>query len=255
GQRQRVALGRAIVRDPSVFLLDEPLSNLDAKLRVEMRAEIIRLQKQLETTLVYVTHDQVEAMSMADRIAIIHKGRIQQIGSPFEVYTYPNNLFVAGFIGSPSMNFMSGKVSNGSVVAVEFAGGKLKLTGKRAEAAKKFLESGKNEITFGIRPEHLFVGYNENETATSLTEQDEKYEKAIQSSENVVTTGEVFVVEHLGAGTYVTLEIGEKRTRVGVMVDGYFDTKIGDTLYVRFYDPYSHLFDAETEDSLLNLIK
>ncbi len=251
GQRQRVALGRAIVRDPSVFLLDEPLSNLDAKLRVEMRAEIIRLQKRLETTLVYVTHDQVEAMSMADRIAIIHQGIIQQIGTPFEVYNYPNNLFVAGFIGSPSMNFMAGKVAqDGSSVYVEFGGGKLKLTGKRAEAAQKYLESGKSEVTFGIRPEHLFVGYQEAEAVTTLA-----YEKPTKDSESVVKAAEVFVVEHLGAGTYVTLEIGEKLERIGVMVDGYFDTKIGDTLYIRFYEPSCHLFDVDTEEALLNLLK
>ncbi|MFX1250871.1 MAG: ABC transporter ATP-binding protein [Promethearchaeota archaeon] len=256
GQRQRVALGRAIVRDPSVFLLDEPLSNLDAKLRVEMRAEIIRLQKHLETTLVYVTHDQVEAMSMADRIAIINKGIIQQIGTPFDVYNYPSNLFVAGFIGSPSMNFMSGRISqDGSSISVQFGGGKLKLTRKRAEAGKKYLEMGKSQVTFGVRPEHLFIGYQEAETVTTLAEQDIKYEKPTKDSENVVMKGEVFVVEHLGAGTYVTLEIGEKRERVGVMVDGYFDTKIGDTLYVRFYEPSCHLFDIDTEETLLNLLE
>ncbi|MFW9994043.1 MAG: ABC transporter ATP-binding protein [Candidatus Odinarchaeota archaeon] len=254
GQRQRVALGRAIVRNPSVFLLDEPLSNLDAKLRVEMRAEIIRLQKQLETTLVYVTHDQVEAMSMADRIAIINKGRIQQLGSPFDVYNYPDNVFVAGFIGSPSMNFLPGKiVQEGSSVFVDFALGKLKLAKKRAEAAQAYLKMNKSDVIVGVRPEHLFLGHTEAETETLEIEEDEMYERAFKSSENVVTKGEVFVVEHLGAGTYTTLEVGGQR--IGVMVDGYLDTRIGNELYLRAYDPMIHLFDNETNESILLLLK
>ena len=261
GQRQRVALGRAIVRNPSVFLLDEPLSNLDAKLRVEMRAEIIRLQKTLETTLCYVTHDQVEAMSMADRIAIINKGRIQQVGTPFEVYNFPGNRFVGGFIGSPSMNFMSGMISqDGSDYYLDFAGGNLKLTGNRADAAKEFMNKCKAEnreikVIVGFRPEHLLTAVNEDDTriSSAVTSLDERLDSPTASSENVIEQGTVFVVEHLGAGTYVTLEL--EKERVGIMVDGYFVARINDTLYVRFYEPYVHLFDAETEENILTLLK
>ncbi|MHA1448976.1 MAG: ABC transporter ATP-binding protein [Candidatus Hodarchaeales archaeon] len=253
GQRQRVALGRAIVRNPSVFLLDEPLSNLDAKLRVEMRAEIIRLQKQLETTLIYVTHDQVEAMSMADRIAIINKGQIQQVGTPFEVYNFPANVFVAGFIGSPSMNLIPGKVvRENDTIYVDFVIGKLKLTGKRKSAAEVFIKSNKSNIIVGIRPEHLFIGYRESDTETPDVTIDDKYERPIKSSESTVGSGKVFVVEHLGAGTYTTVEIDSHR--IGVMVDGYFEVKIGDDLFIRAYEPSVHLFDAETKESLLKLI-
>src|SRR5205814_10454776 len=113
GQRQRVAMGRAIVRDPKAFLMDEPLSNLDAKLRVQMRAEVARLQDRLSTTMVYVTHDQTEAMTLGDRVAIMRAGQLQQVASPMELYNHPNNLFVAGFIGSPSMNFLPGRIHDG----------------------------------------------------------------------------------------------------------------------------------------------
>ena len=152
GQRQRVALGRAIVRDAKVFLMDEPLSNLDAKLRVAMRAEIAKLHRRLETTTIYVTHDQTEAMTMADRIVIMKDGFVQQIGSPQEVYNTPNNVFVAGFIGSPAMNFFNvtlqdGVISNGKGLSLQLP-----------EAKRKLLEdkgyNGK-ELIFGIRPEDI----------------------------------------------------------------------------------------------------
>jgi len=274
GQRQRVALGRAIVRNPSVFLLDEPLSNLDAKLRVEMRAEIIRLQKTLETTMCYVTHDQVEAMSMADRIAVIHKGSIQQVGTPFELYNYPVNVFVGGFIGSPSMNFLKGQIiAEGQEVYLQFVGGKLRLTGIRKAAASKYLEkcqsiNRKPDVIVGIRPEHLLTGYNEAHTKVSTTieqAKEEKVEVPTTISESVVKEGSVFVVEHLGAGTFVTIipvekytkkavVIDEEQERCCVMVDGFLDTKLDELLYVRFYEPRIHLFDSETEETLLNLV-
>ncbi len=146
GQRQRVAMGRAIVRKPQVFLFDEPLSNLDAKLRVAMRTEIKALHQRLKTTSVYVTHDQIEAMTMADRIVVMNAGKVEQIGSPLELYDNPANLFVAGFIGSPAMNFLPGKV-NGQGVSV----------GKGIQLAKSHrLESGR-EVLIGVRPEHLAV--------------------------------------------------------------------------------------------------
>ncbi len=147
GQRQRVAMGRAIVRKPQVFLFDEPLSNLDAKLRVEMRTEIKALHQRLKTTSVYVTHDQIEAMTMADKIVVMNAGRVEQIGSPLELYDNPANLFVAGFIGSPAMNFIAGKV-NGGGIAVG--------SGIELPNPTKDLAPGR-EVLVGVRPEHLAV--------------------------------------------------------------------------------------------------
>ncbi|WP_149588294.1 ABC transporter ATP-binding protein [Tabrizicola flagellatus] len=145
GQRQRVAMGRAIVRDPQVFLFDEPLSNLDAKLRVQMRAEIKELHQRLKTTTVYVTHDQIEAMTMADRIVVMQGGRIEQVGAPLDLYDRPANTFVAAFIGSPSMNLLEGRIGGGMV---EVAGARLPLpAGAQAGEGR--------EVIYGIRPEHL----------------------------------------------------------------------------------------------------
>jgi len=154
GQRQRVAMGRAIVRKPQAFLMDEPLSNLDAKLRVQMRSEIARIQKDLNVTTVYVTHDQIEAMTMGDRVTVIKKGELQQVGTPTELFQHPNNLFVAGFIGSPSMNFASSQVeeANGGLT-VSLGDQSLKISDKDVEnhpALKKYV--GK-EIVLGIRPQ------------------------------------------------------------------------------------------------------
>jgi multiple sugar transport system ATP-binding protein len=149
GQRQRVALGRAIVREPAAFLMDEPLSNLDAKLRVQTRAEILRLQRRLETTTVYVTHDQVEAMTMGDRIAVMSLGVLQQIGTPPELYDNPVNVFVAAFIGSPAMNFATAKAHDG---ALELGGTRLELTGPAARAAA---QNRGRDLLIGFRPEDL----------------------------------------------------------------------------------------------------
>ncbi|MDQ6816556.1 MAG: sn-glycerol-3-phosphate ABC transporter ATP-binding protein UgpC [Actinomycetota bacterium] len=150
GQRQRVAMGRAIVRDPSAFLMDEPLSNLDAKLRVQMRTEIARLQKQLGTTMIYVTHDQTEALTLGDRIAVMRSGVLQQVGSPAELYANPTNLFVAGFVGSPSMNFLAGELA-GDAVKLPF--GDVRLP----DETRRKLESGSGsrEVIAGLRPEHF----------------------------------------------------------------------------------------------------
>jgi len=153
GQRQRVAMGRAIVRKPQVFLFDEPLSNLDAKLRVQMRTEIKELHQRLKTTSVYVTHDQIEAMTMADKIVVMNAGEVEQIGAPLDLYDNPANLFVAGFIGSPAMNFIPGKVvANGSGFDVQLTGG-LRIPAPRASGA---LGAGR-EVTLGVRPEHFAV--------------------------------------------------------------------------------------------------
>jgi multiple sugar transport system ATP-binding protein len=150
GQRQRVAMGRAIVRDPQVFLFDEPLSNLDAKLRVAMRTEIKELHQRLKTTTVYVTHDQVEAMTMADRIVVMHDGIVEQIGRPLDLYDQPANLFVAGFIGSPAMNFVHGRlVRQGNRSAVQTADGTM------LDAPASHSGQDGQEVVFGVRPEHI----------------------------------------------------------------------------------------------------
>jgi len=152
GQRQRVAMGRAIVRDPQVFLFDEPLSNLDAKLRVTMRIEIKELHQRLKTTIVYVTHDQIEAMTMANKIVVMRDGRVEQIGKPLQLYDRPVNLFVAGFIGSPAMNFLKGKSASrdGKQVMVTDEGIELPIQGVNAEVGRA--------VTYGIRPEHITIG-------------------------------------------------------------------------------------------------
>lgn len=150
GQRQRVAMGRAIVRSPKAFLMDEPLSNLDAKLRVQMRTEIARLQKRLGTTTVYVTHDQTEAMTLGDRVVVMRGGLVQQVGAPQDLYDHPKNLFVAGFIGSPSMNFVPGQIENGSV---RTSFGEFRLPDDRWEVVRR--NNPSREVVVGIRPEHF----------------------------------------------------------------------------------------------------
>ena len=164
GQRQRVAMGRAIVRDPQVFLFDEPLSNLDAKLRVQMRIEIKELHQRLKTTTVYVTHDQIEAMTMADKIVVMHDGLVEQIGAPLELYDRPQNLFVAGFIGSPAMNFIKGTVrANGGV---EFEG----VGGTRLPLAGAPVGSDGRPVIYGIRPEHFVIADDGAEAVIQVIE-------------------------------------------------------------------------------------
>jgi multiple sugar transport system ATP-binding protein len=152
GQRQRVAMGRAIVRDPSVFLMDEPLSNLDAKLRVQMRTEVSRIQERLGTTTVYVTHDQTEAMTLGDRVAVMRGGILQQVGSPKELYETPRNLFVAGFIGSPAMNFMPARIENG---AIRLPFGDAPLTDDLQRRLESATGTGARDVIAGVRPEHF----------------------------------------------------------------------------------------------------
>src|SRR3989440_11212991 len=172
GQRQRVAMGRAIVRDPKVFLFDEPLSNLDAKLRVAMRAEIKALHQRLKTTTVYVTHDQIEAMTMADRIVVMHDGRVEQIGDPLELYDHPNNLFVAQFIGSPAMNIINGTLRRANGAAYVEASGGIRWPIVRGPGVDG------QAVTLGVRPEHLTI--------------------AAATTDDTVA-GEVIVVEPMGA--------------------------------------------------------
>jgi len=206
GQRQRVAMGRAIVRDPQVFLFDEPLSNLDAKLRVQMRTEIRELHQRLKTTTVYVTHDQIEAMTMADKIVVMQGGRIEQVGAPLDLYDRPANTFVASFIGSPSMNMIAGVVQNGAVVA---GGAILPLP-----PGMKVAEG--REITYGIRPENLSVA----ETGLTCT---------------------VAVVEPTGSETHVVLRV-DGREIVAVFRDRV-SMRPGDSVTLAPDATQVHLFD------------
>jgi multiple sugar transport system ATP-binding protein len=205
GQRQRVAMGRAIVRDPKVFLFDEPLSNLDAKLRVAMRSEIKALHQRLKTTTVYVTHDQVEAMTMADRIAVMNEGRIEQLGEPLELYDRPANLFVAQFIGSPAMNVFEGICKDRSVEAL---GARWPCSVQAPEGAR---------VNYGIRPEHLSF--------------------AAQG-----IPAEIEVVEPMGAETEVLLRIGGQSFTV--MTHGRASYGPGERVFVAPQPAHAHLFDA-----------
>jgi multiple sugar transport system ATP-binding protein len=225
GQRQRVALGRAIVREPQVFLMDEPLSNLDAKLRVQMRAEITKLHQRIQTKIVYVTHDQTEAMTMADRIVVMKDGIIQQIGAPKEVYDLPNNVFVGGFIGSPAMNFMSGELENGL-----FKVGDQTLA--VPEGKLKLLESyiGK-EVTLGIRPEDIH---------------DEPI--FLDSSPGSVIEAKIDVAELMGAETFLYSKIAGND--FVARVDSRTDVQNGQTLKVAFDMNKVHFFDIDTEERI-----
>jgi multiple sugar transport system ATP-binding protein len=164
GQRQRVAMGRAIVRDPQVFLFDEPLSNLDAKLRVQMRTEIKELHQRLKTTTVYVTHDQIEAMTMADKIVVMHDGLVEQIGAPLDLYDRPDNLFVAGFIGSPAMNFLKGTIRRNGSAAFEGPGGMTLPAPPRSGALDG------RAVVYGIRPEHFVLAEDGAEAVIQVVE-------------------------------------------------------------------------------------
>src|SRR5512143_3119150 len=217
GQRQRVAMGRAIVRDPKVFLFDEPLSNLDAKLRVAMRAEIKALHQRLKTTTVYVTHDQVEAMTMADRIVVMHDGRIEQIGSPLDLYDHPDNLFVAQFIGSPAMNVMNGKVrrANGSA-HVEVPGG------VRWPLAPGPGADGQ-AVAYGIRPGDLRLASADAAGAVPA---------------------EIVVVEPTGAETELLIQAGE--AQLILVTHGRPDVNPGDRIGLTIDPAKAHVFDAGT---------
>ncbi|AYW51337.1 ABC transporter ATP-binding protein [Tetragenococcus halophilus] len=226
GQRQRVALGRAIVRDAKVFLMDEPLSNLDAKLRVAMRAEIAKLHRRLETTTIYVTHDQTEAMTMADRIVIMKDGIVQQIGTPREVYDTPINEFVAGFIGSPAMNFFNVTLKNG--VIEDGHGLKLRVPEGRNKALIENGYDGK-EITFGIRPEDI---HGE--------------QVVIDAAPETTVHTEVVVSELLGAETMLYTKIGD--TEFISKVDARDFHEPGKMVDLSFNLNKAHFFDKETEE-------
>jgi len=229
GQRQRVAVGRAIVREPKVFLFDEPLSNLDAKLRVAMRAEISKLHQRLQTTFIYVTHDQVEAMTMATRIAVINEGVLQQVDSPQNLYDRPNNLFVAGFIGSPAMNFFPAKlrkvksklVIDSGVFAVPIP----------SENEKPYLTHDGKNIIFGIRPEDIH---------------DPHYTPQNVHTENIEANIEV--TELMGNEIFLHMMSGENN--FVARVDPRSNLQVGEKTHVAFDMDNIHIFDAETEEAI-----
>jgi multiple sugar transport system ATP-binding protein len=233
GQRQRVALGRAIVREPKVFLMDEPLSNLDAMLRVQMRTEIAKLHQRLQTTFIYVTHDQTEAMTMGNRIVIMKDGIVQQIDTPQNVYDYPVNLFVAGFIGSPRMNIFKASVEyQDEKVYLKLCGGtRIDLTDKRQQTLKENNYIGK-EIYVGIRPENLHDA------------QVDALEKDYSSISGVVE-----VAELLGSETYLYLTI--EGNEIVARVNSKSTKRANDKAELHFHWNRLHLFDIETEKSIL----
>ncbi|MDR6665074.1 sn-glycerol-3-phosphate ABC transporter ATP-binding protein UgpC [Rhizobium sp. 1399] len=218
GQRQRVAMGRAIVRDPKVFLFDEPLSNLDAKLRVKMRAEIKALHQRLKTTIVYVTHDQIEAMTMADKIVVLQGGHVEQIGSPLELYDRPRNIFVAGFLGSPAMNFLEGTLENSGSPSLALPGGaRVKLSQAPENSAGK-------SLTLGIRPEDISLGGDEGVEAI------------------------VKVIEPTGSETHVAVEVeGKELTWV---VRERVNLEPEQRIKLSFATPKVHFFDRQTQNRI-----
>ena len=248
GQRQRVALGRTIVREPKVFLLDEPLSNLDAKLRASMRTEISKLHARLATTFVYVTHDQVEAMTMGTRIVVMKDGFMQQVDTPQNLYDYPVNLFVAGFIGTPQMNFFrdSYLTSSKGKVYVEFIGGNKILLPKsfaaRIKNINEYLDTGK-KITLGVRPEDIH--------------QDQMF---ISNSPDTVIKARVEVIEKLGSETQIYCELDhegkessviDNSTQMIAKISNRAVVALKDVIDLAFDAHHIHMFDAETEATIL----
>lgn len=234
GQRQRVALGRAIVREPQVFLMDEPLSNLDAKLRVQMRTEISKLHKRLNTTFIYVTHDQTEAMTMGTRIVVMKDGIIQQVDSPQVLYETPANLFVAGFMGSPQMNFIDSKLEKKEDgYYIVFASYSIKIPDGKVAAAKNLDQYIGKEVVLGIRPENI----HDEEAFLNL------------SPDSVISV-KVEVTELMGAETYLYLDFeGKKFT---ARVNPRTQAKHGDVIKVAMDLNKIHLFDKETEKTIFN---
>ncbi|ASJ07924.1 sugar ABC transporter ATP-binding protein [Thermococcus siculi] len=231
GQRQRVAVARAIVVEPDVLLMDEPLSNLDAKLRVAMRAEIKKLQTKLGVTTIYVTHDQVEAMTMGDRIAVMNRGRLLQVGPPTEVYLKPNSLFVATFIGAPEMNVVAASVVEGEGLWLEGSGFKLKLPDDFRELLEGYI--GK-DVLLGIRPEHMTV-------------------KGVSTLEHVTRTAElegvVDFIEALGTDTIVHAKVGDHIIKI--KLPGHIPLPVGEKIKIGIDLDNIHIFDKQTEKAII----
>jgi multiple sugar transport system ATP-binding protein len=255
GQRQRVAMGRAIVRNPSVFLMDEPLSNLDAKLRVQMRTEISRIQQQLKTTTIYVTHDQTEAMTLGDRIAVMRAGVLQQVGPPAELYGHPNNLFVAGFIGSPSMNFLPGELDGDTV---QLPIGAVRVGAELRRKLEGGPGGGRNGVIAGLRPEDF-------ETADLVGD----------ASQGVTFTAKIDVLESMGSEYYAYFSVDSERvssseleelaqdagaadlphshegSQVVARLDAASKVREGEETELWFNSSHLHLFDPESGRNLL----
>lgn len=223
GQRQRVALGRAMVRNPKVFLLDEPLSNLDAKLRTEMRSQITSLHQKLQTTFVYVTHDQTEAMTMANRIVVMDKGVIQQFDTPQKLYSEPANMFVAGFIGSPQMNFIDAAVIKDGGLKVRFSGYELTVPKNKKEYLEDYI--GK-DIVLGIRPEH-FIAADE-----------------VEGKDNCIMTVKTEIAEMTGSETNIYFDLGGKRCIARIKCEEKISS--GDCVKLAFSADSAHFFDKKT---------
>ena len=221
GQRQRVAIGRALVRDVDVFLFDEPLSNLDAKLRVDLRVELKLLHQRLKNTMIYVTHDQIEAMTLADRIAIMKGGKIMQLGTPNEIYNHPKNLYVADFIGSPSMNFLNGELKD-----TKFTNGSLELPMDSYQFIKK---TNLKNVTIGIRPEHIITG-------------------ELSRKAPVITNVTINLVEPMGSDTLVYANLSDVQIRI--RMEGNAKVKIGDRLEIGIDPSRASLFDSQTEQRI-----
>ncbi len=279
GQRQRVALGRAIVRNPQVFLMDEPLSNLDAKLRTSMRTEISKLHKSLGTTFIYVTHDQVEAMTMADRIVVMKDGIVQQIATPQEIYDHPANIFVAGFIGAPQMNFINVKIEekNGEIYAVNEQIN-IHLSKGKCQPLVKNGYVGK-EVVLGIRPEDIHIedlfidnsldttfeaevlskgkcqplvknGYVGKEVVLGIRPEDIHIEDLfIDNSLDTTFEAEVEISELMGAEIYAYLKLGD--STVTARFDGRYRVRFGDKIKLAMDKEHLHIFDKETELTII----
>lgn len=227
GQQQRVALGRAIIRKPSVFLLDEPLSNLDAVLRINMRAELKKLQEKLKTTMIYVTHDQAEAMIMADRVAIIKDGRVLQIDTPREIYDKPANKFIAGFIGSPQMNFLECNLVEKSTVTYLNVG---KFSVKVPSSLSKRIKTKArgSAVVMGVRPEDVLVSL--------------QYQRDFLEAK-------VYFFQQMGNIGYVNLEMGNNI--ITAMVNPNFEGHVGENVFIKFNESRLHIFDKRTEDTII----
>ncbi|MEQ8788274.1 MAG: ATP-binding cassette domain-containing protein [Pirellulaceae bacterium] len=262
GERQRVALGRAIVREPAAFLFDEPLSNLDARLRVEMRHELKRLHRRLDTTMIYVTHDQVEAMTLGQRIVVMQGGKIQQIGPPMEVYERPRNRFVAGFLGSPPMNFVAGRLVR-EAGETTFHGGGLEVglsvwerTGGLPDQAGRATMPGRGEaveVVLGVRPEQLSPVATRSEMADSETADTEMADSETADVDAKAAAARVSLVETLGDQAVVHVEVAAEDAEPAVLVckaDARCSLEVGDAVRLRVDASRVHLFDAASGESL-----
>ena len=232
GQRQRVALGRAIVREPKVFLMDEPLSNLDAKLRVQMRTVVGKLHKTLQTTFVYVTHDQIEAMTMGTRIVVMKDGIAQQVDTPSNIYEHPTNIFVAGFIGSPQINFVEAKIAEkDGKILVAFGDDTIILPDDKSKVLRDLGYVGK-DVIFGIRPEDI----DDNPTF-------------IEKHQGSIIETNVELTELMGAETYLYLSKG--KLNMTIRISGTSKAKVGDKISIALDETKIHIFDKETEATVI----